>query len=55
MGAELRGRHALVTGCGRGIGRAIAALLTAAGARVSIIGRDEATLAEAKASGDVCA
>lgn len=55
MGAELRGRHALVTGGGRGIGRAIAALLTAAGARVSIIGRDETTLAEAKASGDVWA
>ena len=31
----LRGRHAVVTGGGRGIGRAIAAGLTAGGAAVS--------------------
>jgi NAD(P)-dependent dehydrogenase (short-subunit alcohol dehydrogenase family) len=55
MGTDLCGRHALVTGGGRGIGRAIAARLTAAGARVSIIGRDPATLAEAEASGDAWA
>ncbi|WP_199087468.1 SDR family NAD(P)-dependent oxidoreductase [Bosea sp. ASV33] len=47
----LQGRRALVTGGGRGIGRAIAATLTAAGARVSILGRDEATLREAVANG----
>jgi len=55
MDVTIRGRHALVTGGGRGIGRAIAARLTAAGAHVSIIGRDAATLAEALAAGDVWA
>lgn len=48
---DLAGRHALVTGGGRGIGRAIAATLKAAGARVSIIGRDEAVLQAAVAGG----
>jgi NAD(P)-dependent dehydrogenase (short-subunit alcohol dehydrogenase family) len=43
----LTGRHALVTGGGRGIGRSIAAALKAQGARVSIVGRDEAVLREA--------
>ncbi len=47
----LREQRALVTGGGRGIGRAIAAGLTAAGARVSILGRDEATLRGAVAAG----
>lgn len=47
----LQGQHALVTGGGRGIGRAIAATLTQAGARVSILGRDEAVLREAVAAG----
>ncbi|WP_306225504.1 SDR family NAD(P)-dependent oxidoreductase [Bosea beijingensis] len=47
----LQGQRALVTGGGRGLGRAIAAALTAAGARVSILGRDEATLREAIAAG----
>jgi NAD(P)-dependent dehydrogenase (short-subunit alcohol dehydrogenase family) len=47
----LQGQRALVTGGGRGIGRAIAVALTAAGARVSILGRDEATLREAVAAG----
>lgn len=55
MDADIRGRHALVTGGGRGIGRAIAARLTTAGARVSIIGRDATTLAEAQTSGDAWA
>lgn len=48
---DLAGRHALVTGGGRGIGRAIAATLKAAGAQVSIIGRDEAVLQAAIAGG----
>ncbi len=47
----LRERHALVTGGGRGIGRAIAAALTQAGARVSILGRDETSLRDAVAAG----
>lgn len=47
----LQGQRALVTGGGRGIGRAIAAGLTQAGAMVSILGRDEATLKEAVAAG----
>jgi len=41
---QLTGRHALVTGGGRGIGAAIAGALAADGATVSIVGRDEAAL-----------
>jgi NAD(P)-dependent dehydrogenase (short-subunit alcohol dehydrogenase family) len=37
--AELTGRHAIVTGGGRGIGAAIAAALREAGARVTVMGR----------------
>jgi 3-hydroxybutyrate dehydrogenase len=48
----LGARHALVTGGGRGIGRAIAAALTAAGARVTVTGRSEAPLSEVVAAGD---
>ncbi|MDJ1157505.1 SDR family NAD(P)-dependent oxidoreductase [Chelatococcus sp. SYSU_G07232] len=48
---SLSGRHALVTGGGRGIGAAIAAALTAAGAEVSILGRTEETLRNAVALG----
>ena len=40
----LDGRHALVTGASRGIGAAIAAALSAAGARVTLQGRDVAAL-----------
>jgi NAD(P)-dependent dehydrogenase (short-subunit alcohol dehydrogenase family) len=49
--AILDGRHALVTGGGRGIGRAIAASLGAAGAVVTVLGRSEAPLKEAVAAG----
>jgi NAD(P)-dependent dehydrogenase (short-subunit alcohol dehydrogenase family) len=48
---SLSGQHALVTGGGRGIGRAIAAALTAAGAAVTIAGRGEKTLAETVGQG----
>jgi len=40
----LAGRHALVTGAGRGIGAAIATALAGAGARVTLLGRDRARL-----------
>ncbi|KAB0268488.1 SDR family oxidoreductase [Microvirga brassicacearum] len=53
MGMEsFEGRHAVVTGGGRGIGRAIAKALCEAGATVTIIGRDRATLERAMAEGD---
>jgi 3-hydroxybutyrate dehydrogenase len=48
----LSARHAIVTGGGRGIGRAIAAALTAAGARVTVSGRRQAPLQEAVKAGD---
>ena len=48
---SLEGRHALVTGGGRGIGRAIAAALVQAGATVTILGRDRAALEQAVAEG----
>jgi 3-hydroxybutyrate dehydrogenase len=41
---SLRGAHALVTGGGRGIGAAIATALAAAGARLTLLGRDRAAL-----------
>src|SRR5260370_26280899 len=50
--ASLQGRHGVVTGGGRGIGRAIAAALTQAGASVTIAGRGEAALAEVVAKGE---
>ena len=50
--ASLQGRHALVTGGGRGIGRAIAAALTQAGAAVTIAGRSEKALAEVVGQGE---
>jgi len=41
---EPAGRHALITGGGRGIGAAIAGALTRAGARVTVAGRGEGAL-----------
>ena len=49
MKIDLTGRTALVTGSTRGIGRAIAATLTDAGARVAVVGRDQARAAEVAA------
>src|SRR5260221_6208938 len=46
-----RSSHALVTGGGRGIGRAIASALVQAGATVTVLGRNRATLDEAVAAG----
>jgi NAD(P)-dependent dehydrogenase (short-subunit alcohol dehydrogenase family) len=48
----LAGKHAFVTGGGRGIGRAVAAALAHAGAAVTVIGRTEAPLREAVAAGE---
>lgn len=48
--AQLSGRHALVTGGGRGIGRAVAAALSEAGTTVTVLGRQKAALDEAVAA-----
>jgi len=45
------GAHAMVTGGGRGIGREIARALKLAGATVTIVGRNSATLDDAIAAG----
>ena len=43
--------HALVTGGGRGIGRAIAATLSRQGMTVTVLGRNRAALDQAVAAG----
>src|ERR1700757_751851 len=48
----LAGKHAFVTGGGRGIRGALAAALARAGAAVTVIGRSEAPLREAVAAGE---
>jgi len=50
--AQFTGRHALITGGGRGIGAAIASALRATGARVTIVGRTEEALRQTVAAGD---
>lgn len=45
-------KHALITGGGRGIGRAIAAALSRAGAQVTVAGRGEAALREVISRGE---
>jgi 3-hydroxybutyrate dehydrogenase len=51
MSALPRSAHALVTGGGRGIGREIASALAQAGATVTVMGRNRATLDAAVAAG----
>jgi NAD(P)-dependent dehydrogenase (short-subunit alcohol dehydrogenase family) len=46
MSGTLAGRHAVVTGGGRGIGAAVASALADAGAKVTLMGRSEAPLRE---------
>ncbi len=50
MKIDLSGRTALVTGSTRGIGHAIAHTLASAGARVAVVGRDQAKAAEVAAT-----
>jgi 3-oxoacyl-[acyl-carrier protein] reductase len=49
MQIDLAGKNALVTGSTRGIGNAIANALSAAGARVAVVGRDKGKAADVAA------
>ena len=51
MAGSLQGRHALVTGGSRGIGRATAAALVGVGATVTVLGRDRKALDRVVADG----
>ena len=44
MASSLEGRHAVVTGGGRGIGAAVAEALAGAGARLTVMGRSRDVL-----------
>jgi 3-hydroxybutyrate dehydrogenase len=48
--SSVQGRHAVVTGAGRGIGAAIASVLAQHGARVTLLGRDAKSLADVERS-----
>ena len=51
MSGMPRSTHALITGGGRGIGLAIAAQLTQAGATVTVLGRNPSVLDESVRAG----